>query len=205
VTLRDSVPLTTTTSPVWLAPRRVRAASVASAGESERFLFYRGVAHLDAVLQTRLTSTDLRLMAPRDLQWLNAASMTIPRVWLVEILPNGSAAFRESGPLTIAKDAASRELRRLSLFASQDYGTAKLAELRQSMKRALMSAGLYVPEAEAMLETWKESYFERPGVRVFYLVPNEWTQYFLPLQISVPNVLTRVLVGRIDIERGPLN
>jgi hypothetical protein len=51
-----------------------------------------------------------------------------------------------------------------------------------------------------MLETWKKSYFAEPGLRVFYLVPNEWTSYYLPLHISTPHALTRVIVGRIDLE-----
>lgn len=205
VTLADTVPLTRTTSHVWLAPRGVKAAGVTVGRESERYLFYRGVAHLEAVLQTRVTSSDVRLLAPRDLEWLRATSMTVPRVWLVEILPNGSMAFRESGPLTIAKAAPSRELGRLDLFAKEEYGTGKLTELRERMRRALIEAGLYETEAHAMLETWKESYFHSPGLRVFYLVPNEWTRSFLPLEISAPTALTRVLVGRIDLERGRVN
>jgi hypothetical protein len=52
-----------------------------------------------------------------------------------------------------------------------------------------------------MLETWKKSYFETPGLRVFYLVPDEWLGYFLPLRVSIPNQLTRVIVGRIDLLR----
>ena len=52
-----------------------------------------------------------------------------------------------------------------------------------------------------MLDTWKESYFEMPGLRVFYIVPREWIDYFLPLQVSVPNEMTRVLIGRIDLLR----
>jgi hypothetical protein len=34
---------------------------------------------------------------------------------------------------------------------------------------------------------------------VFYLVPREWTDYFLPLELSVPADVTRVIVGRIDL------
>ena len=52
-----------------------------------------------------------------------------------------------------------------------------------------------------MLETWKHSYFENPGLELFYLVPDEWLGYFLPLNISVPHQLTRVIVGRIDLLR----
>jgi hypothetical protein len=54
-------------------------------------------------------------------------------------------------------------------------------------------------EASAMLATWEKSYFGAPGLRVFYIVPREWTDYFLPLSVSVPYSLTRVLVGRIDL------
>ena len=201
VTLEDSVPLTPTRSHVWLAPRRVAAAGVASAGESERYLFYRGVAHLGAPLQTRLTGSEVLLFAPRDLAWMSSPVMTIPRAWVVDVRPNGEAAFRVAGALCITKNAPSRELARLSLFAKQDYALTTLGELRRSMKQALTGAGLFDAEAEAMLETWKGSYFDTPGLRVFYLVPNEWAGYFLPLSIGVPNRLTRVLVGRIDIVR----
>ena len=62
-----------------------------------------------------------------------------------------------------------------------------------------MSQGLFEDEAQAMLNTWKASYFEKPGARVFYIVPREWTDYFLPLQFSVPADVTRVLVGRVDL------
>ncbi len=58
------------------------------------------------------------------------------------------------------------------------------------MKRALVQAGLYDDEAEAMLETWKGSYFQRPGLRLFYLVPQAWVRHFLPLVISQPHELT---------------
>jgi hypothetical protein len=70
---------------------------------------------------------------------------------------------------------------------------------RDSMKNRLEHAGLFTPEAEAMLNTWKASYYEKPGVRVFYIVPRAWTDHFLPLKISVPAEITRVFVGRIDI------
>jgi hypothetical protein len=147
----------------------------------------------------------VRIFAPRELQWMRSPTMQIANSWLVDVLPNGSAAFREQGALTISKAAPSQELARIPLFAKQDYAPTRLADLRQAMKRALIAAGLYEEEADAMLETWKESYFQTPGLRVFYLVPNEWTQYFLPLQMTLPHELTRVLVGRVDIERTESN
>ena len=200
VTLDDSVSLVHTPSPVWLAPRRVHASGVRLGEESERYLFYRGVAHLDAVVQTRLTQRDVALLAPHDLDWMPSPSMTVRSVWLVDIMPNGSLAFHDGGALTIQRTAPSRELVRLPLFAKADYGPTRRAELRQELKAALTTSGLYADEAEAMLETWEGSYFQTPGLRLFYLVPNEWTNTFLPVQISVPHEMTRVLVGRIDLE-----
>jgi hypothetical protein len=202
VSLKETVPLPRTTSRVWLAPRAVRSAGVAlPSGEGERYLFYRGVAHLDALVQTELMSSSVRLRAPQHLVWMRDSSMTIPRLWLVDVRADGRAAFSEREALVIAKDAESRELGTLPLFAGADYSATGIANLRQSMKKGLMSAGLFDDEAEAMLETWRDSYFNAPGLRLLYLVPNAWTSYFLPLRISAPNELTRVLVGRIDLTR----
>ena len=71
--------------------------------------------------------------------------------------------------------------------------------MRAALKRALIRQGLYADEAESMLETWKASYFQKPGLRVFYIVPREWVEYFLPLKFSVPARVDRVIVGRIDL------
>jgi hypothetical protein len=67
------------------------------------------------------------------------------------------------------------------------------------VKKALITQGLFADEAEAMLNTWKTSYFQKPGLRVFYIVPRAWTDYFLPLDLSVPARVNRVIVGRIDL------
>ncbi|HEY2851826.1 MAG TPA: hypothetical protein VGJ18_03220 [Gemmatimonadaceae bacterium] len=203
VTLQDGVRVPRTDMHVWLAPRQVRSAGVVvGSRESEQYLFYRGVAHLDALMQTELTDRDVRLRAPRLLEWMRSPTITIANVWLADIRPDGSVAFREQGALSIAKSGPLRELARIPLFTDKDYGE-KRADLRRGMKQSLMAAGLYEDEAEAMLETWKGNYFETPGLRIFYIVPDEWISYFLPLQISAPNELKRVLVGRIDLEREP--
>jgi hypothetical protein len=51
-----------------------------------------------------------------------------------------------------------------------------------------------------MLDTWGESYFREPGLRIFYIVPPAWVNYYLPVEISAPHQMTRVIVGRIDLE-----
>lgn len=51
-----------------------------------------------------------------------------------------------------------------------------------------------------MLATWKTSWLGEPGTRVLYIVPRPVTDALLPLHISpAPDVLTHVLVGRIDV------
>lgn len=199
VTLDDSAKPPATSSHVWLAPRRVSSTSVVVRGEGERYLFYRGVAHLDALLQTELLSSEIILRAPRQLTWMHAPTMTIQKLWLVDSRPDGSLAFREESPLTIDKGAPSREVGRLARFTEHDYAASNLDALRKAMKQSLMAAGLYESEATAMLETWDASYFRAAGLRLLYLVPDEWLGYFLPLRISVPHELKRVLVGRIDL------
>ncbi len=83
--------------------------------------------------------------------------------------------------------------------APEDFSTANFLKLRDSLKAALISEGLYDDEARALLNTWEASYFKSPGLRVFFLVPREWTDYYLPLQISLPAHINRVMVGRIEL------
>lgn len=203
VKLLDTVVAPLTNDPLWTAPRDVQATSVfiPEAGEGERYLFYRGVGALPALLQTRLTGSSLRLSAPANLAWLDTQAV-IRKTWLVEVRPDKSIAFREQGPLTLEKQSPGKDLAKLKDFGNGDFAPERLKELRASLKSALIREGLYADEAEAMLNTWKHSYLEKPGLRVLYLVPRAWTDYFLPLKFSVPARVNRAIVGRIDIDRG---
>jgi len=201
--LHDTVVAPLTSSPVWLAPREVSSMSVfsAAAGEGEQYLFYRGVAHLDALVQTTLTRSHVTLRAPALLTWLEAPA-TVPYLWLADVHADGVIAFRQHAAVTLRKEEAGKELARIQRFDAADYTEAGAAQLRLSLKRALIEQGLFADEANAMLNTWKASYFEKPGLRVFYIVPRAWTDYFLPLELSVPARVNRVIVGRIDLDPG---
>jgi hypothetical protein len=203
VKLHDTVVAPLTNDPVWLAPREVQAASVflPEAGEGERYLFYRGVAALSALLQTTLTSGRVTVSAPTNLVWLDADSVALPNVWHVDVHADETIAFREHGAITIRKAEAGKEVGRFKRFSGGDYAAENLAKLRSSLKAALIKEGLFADEAEAMLNTWKHSYFEKPGLRVFYIVPRLWADHFLPLTFSVPARVNRVFVGRIDLVR----
>ena len=195
----DKISPPATRSPAWLAPRDVRATGVATAaGESEHYVFYRGVAHLDALFQTQLMASGLRLSSPARMPW-REKPLQVPHVWLVQVRRDGVIAFKERGAVMIDPAVAGQELARFGRFAPEEFAESGARRLRASMQDQLERQGLFTLEAEAMLDTWKASYFEKPGTRVFYIVPREWTDHFLPLRISVPASVTRVIVGRIDL------
>ncbi len=71
--------------------------------------------------------------------------------------------------------------------------------LHADMHKALTVDGLYDDEATALLSTWERAYFKSPGLRLFYVVPREWTDDRLPLTVSVPADINRVMMGRIEL------
>jgi hypothetical protein len=84
-------------------------------------------------------------------------------------------------------------------FAAEDYSTARLAELRRELHAGLVADGLFADEAEALLATWQASYFLSAGQRLFFLVPQAWTDRVMPLTVSTPAVVRRVMMGRLEV------
>lgn len=74
-----------------------------------------------------------------------------------------------------------------------------LTELRQDLEAGLIQNGLYPREATAMLDTWRDSWFEE-GVRAFYMLPQSAVDEVLPLSISpLPVQIVRTFVGRVEV------
>ena len=66
--------------------------------------------------------------------------------------------------------------------------------------KRLTETGLYKPEALAMVNTWKSSYFKTEGVRLLFVLPQSWTDRFIPMRIEpTPTELVRVMVGRVEL------
>lgn len=75
----------------------------------------------------------------------------------------------------------------------------RLEDVYSALERQLTQAGLYGPEAHAMIETWKGDWFE-DGLRVLYLLPKSETDALLPLHIEPkPTETVRVMVGRLEL------
>jgi hypothetical protein len=217
-----------TTDHVWLAPRKVDAALVTAGNESERFLFYRGVGDLaapltvirnsDQVLDVRLNypalkppKTTTAKPSPLDAPWPQGAAsplavhpdwdamLTSRDVWLLDVRPNGTSAFRRHRESKRNRPEGARLLQISGELAEREYSADNLAALRAEMHEALVREGLFADEANALLETWELSYFRSPGQRLFFLVPRAWTDAVLPMKLSVPADVTRVMVGRIEL------
>ena len=188
-----------TTERVWLAPRTVQASELKTPdGETERFLFYRGVGHLDAPLRV-VRSADSRTLDFLPGETPSAGALPIGKLWLVDIHADGKAAWRTFGPVAPDGSSTAKLASTPAQFATGEYSTAAVDGLRTSLRAALVTDGLFADEADALLNTWEVSYFKSAGLRLFFLVPQTWTDRVLPLTISGAPPVTRTMVGRIEI------
>ena len=170
---------------------QVESLDKASPGpEHERFLFYRGVANFKAPLQVTVTSgsgsdIDLRNTGPGELRHLFVLAVRRGQGKFIyeDRVPQGEHVNVELKP---GKD----------LLALKELTT----RISERMRESLTAEGLFEREAAAMVKTWRQSWFEEDGVRVFYVLPRPWTDGILPLTLDPkPRELVRVMVGRAEI------
>jgi hypothetical protein len=70
---------------------------------------------------------------------------------------------------------------------------------RSNLEDALVASGLFPKEARAMVDTWRDAWFEE-GTRVFYVVPPAFLESVLPLDIEPrPADVVRAFVGRMEV------
>ncbi|HKV63975.1 MAG TPA: hypothetical protein VJO16_18855 [Candidatus Acidoferrum sp.] len=157
-------------------PLRVKA----PAGEQqEKFLFYRGVATFSVPLSaTPETTGKLRVK--------NLGDQEIPRTVLFE-RRGERVGYRIGDVLTEEAILDQPEL------------NANIDDLARDLAGILVAQGLYQDEAQAMVETWRSSWFEE-GSRLLYIVPSAFVNEVLPLSIKpAPAQTVRVFVGRLEL------
>jgi len=171
----------------WTCPRQADSALVRTAdGAAEKFLFYRGVGNF--ALPVKFTLPD-----DGTLQIENDSDAAIPAVLIFSHPRFDTAGFTLLGP-TGARESRTVELANLMISTNWQKS------VYQALRAELIKAGLYPKEADAMLQTWWSSYFERPGLRAFWIVPASFTSSVLPLAVEpAPEQQTRVLVGRSEL------
>jgi hypothetical protein len=187
---------------VWLAPRKVQAVGVtATSGEHEKYLFYRGVGRLAAPLRSRLDRERGRVSFAGNFEHVLKAGETASTgpLWLVHVRSDGKTAFRTLETSPLSADSQRQVAEGSYRFADDEYRADGRERLEAAMHAALVADGLFADEATALLSTWQRAYFASPGLRVFYLVPRQWTDHYLPLSISAESRIERVMVGRLEL------
>jgi hypothetical protein len=163
----------------YYAARDTDAAPVTVASQQEKFLFYRGI----ATFTPPITATIAR---DGNISIVQKTGDPIDTFVLFEHR-RGRFGYRiasaKGGELRIARPAL----------------TGSLESLRDDLRDVLTKRGLYPREAAAMVETWKDSWFEE-GTRLFYLLPQSNVDAVLPLDIEPkPAEVMRVFVGRMEL------
>jgi hypothetical protein len=163
----------------YYAARETDAAPVVVGAQPEKFLFYRGLASFP--VPVRATVEDDGQIAVSK-----AGRHALGRLILFENR-NGRIGYR-------VIDAAGERV-----VIAPPALDSSFAALRADLERTLVETGLYPREAAAMVETWRDSWFEA-GMRVFYIVPRAAVDDILPLTIDPrPASVARAFVGRLEL------
>jgi hypothetical protein len=157
------------------APLRI---CTSTGDQHEKFLFYRGVGAFAPPLEANLNGGKVFVK--------NTGRETIAPFILFENR-GGKIGYQVRDSLAGA------------VTLDRPLPNQTLDSLERDLNRVLVAQGLYEKEAQAMIKTWRDSWFEE-GMRVFYIMPRKVTESILPLTIEPgPAELTRVLVGRVEI------
>jgi hypothetical protein len=157
------------------------------APEFEKFIFYRGVGNFTTPLRTTMQENAVTIE--------NTGAEPLNHLFVLG-LQDGA------GKYIPVERLAPGEKRTIQVDLTNKISPIKqLSEqLCQTMALALVSEGLYQSEADAMVNTWRDSWFEEDGLRVIYTLPREWTDRTLPITLNPkPRELVRVMVGRAEI------
>jgi hypothetical protein len=157
------------------------------AAEYEKFIFYRGVGSFATPLHVTMDGNSVTIN--------NAGTEPLQHLFVLGLKD-------DAGKFIQVECLAPGERRMIQVDLTDKVSPTKhLSEqLCQEMATALTSEGLYQREAQAMVNTWRDSWFEEDGLRVLYTLPREWTDRTLPLTLNPkPRELVRVMVGRAEV------
>jgi hypothetical protein len=162
--------------------------------QCEKFLFYRGLGTFTLPLEVR--SNDGPNKAGLVLRLHNTQAQPLRGLFAVSVAKD-TIQFAE---LTDLPAKATREVAAASVFVSPVPLEVGVPQVKSAVAKALVTAGLYPREAQAMVNTWENSYFRTAGMRMLYVLPRETVDGVIPLQIRpAPNDLVRVMVGRVEV------
>jgi len=163
----------------YYAARETDAAPLQVGAQKEKFLFYRGVGTIPLPVATKVVHDD---------------KIVVDKVGADPV--NGVILFENRGETR--RYLLAGNLQNEITFDSKSL-QSNWARLPRDLERILIDQGLYQKEARAMIETWRDAWFEE-GTRLFYIVPKRAIDSILPLDIQpAPSQIARVFVGRMEI------
>lgn len=168
----------------WMGfARDVDAPLLAVGPQREHFLFYEGtIDYANPVVVEGTGSSVVRNAGDHpllDAMWISCVGGSLSTQGLGDIVPGATARI---GPPPGTEWMRAKE-------------TPDGAE--RSLVSRLVAAGLFEKEALAMARTWRSAFFERPGVRIVYRLPQDVYDRLLPLTVTagVPVQTTRVMLA----------
>jgi hypothetical protein len=157
--------------------------------ETEKFLFYRGVASFRAPLTVKQQGDNAE-----TLEVSNDGAEALQSLFIYQIR-NGRAVWTELQQLP-AGESKTIQLNQKPAISLTEFHEQIAPQLIEKLTRQ----GLFEPEAKAMVKTWDDSWFNEQGTRVLYILPRAWTDRTLPLSITpAPRQIARVMVGRAEL------
>jgi hypothetical protein len=158
-------------------------------GESEKFLFYRGLGEFDLPVKVQAG-------AAGQVKFSNTYREAMGSVFVLNVAQK-QAAFSRHAQGIAAGGTLADTVPSLETAASLDEYEAGLAS---AVTDALDASGLYHDEAVAMVNTWRRQWFRTPGIRALYLIPQSWTDESIPLTIAPkPDSTLRVMLIRVEL------
>jgi hypothetical protein len=165
----------------------------------EKFLFYRGLGTFELPLQ--VTSGYLRVGEQVKLH--NRSADTLRGLFVVRVekdtiqiaalpaLPGGASHYYCDSQFDVTGKLP---------FSPKRSLKDGVPQAKEAVAAALVEAGLYPKEAQAMVNTWDKSYFRTEGLRVLYILPRLQVDEIIPLRIKpAPQEVVRVMVGRVEV------
>jgi hypothetical protein len=163
----------------YYAARETDAAPITVGDQHEKFLFYRGVGRFPVPLSARLSVDGTVLVE-------NHGHDAVPSIILFENR-GGRVGYRNAGAIEEAMTLDPPPL------------DDAFPQLRYDLENALVEQGLFLKEAQAMVQTWRDSWFEE-GTRLIYIMSSRAVDAILPLRVDpAPSQIARVFVGRIEL------
>lgn len=170
----------------WQFSRNVNSNLITANGENEKLIFYRGVGQF-------FTPVQIVSKSPGIFELSNSSTAAVPAAFYLQVSETGGRLVSLGA---VSQDHPIEIVRATNLLKMEEYLPKAMAQVAQ----ALVESGLYEDEAQAMVNTWKDSYFKTSGSRILYVLPRSWTDNILPLQMNpTPRCLVRTLVGRVEM------